>query len=77
MSQQKPQNPYREPFTLGASITVTVEKEVAEYLKVMSEHMKISEGEIVNTAMRRFISGHSDYFPKDFFKKKRTTSGGA
>jgi hypothetical protein len=29
----------------------------------------------VNTAMRKFISAHSDYFPKDFFKKKRTTSG--
>jgi hypothetical protein len=70
-----PQNPYREPFTLDTALQVTVEKEVAEMVKVMSQHTKIPEGELVNTAMRRFISGHSDYFPKDFFKKKRTTSG--
>jgi hypothetical protein len=70
-----PQNPYRESFTLDTSLQVTVEKEVAEYIKIMSNHSKISEGELVNTAMRRFISGHSDYFPKDFFKHKRTTSG--
>lgn len=70
-----PQNPYREPFTLDTAIQVTVEKEVAESIKIMSQHSKIPEGEIVNTAMRRFISGHSDYFPKEYFKQKRTTSG--
>ena len=59
-----PQNPYRESFTLDTSIQVTVEKEVAELLKAMSEHMKIPESEIVNTAMRRFIATHSDYVPK-------------
>lgn len=66
-----PQNPYREPFKLDSSITVPVEAEVAECLKVMSDNMKIPEGELVNTAMRRFISTHSDYFPKTFWKNKR------
>jgi hypothetical protein len=75
MSQAKPQNPYREAFTLSSSITVAVEKEVAEFLKVMSEHTKISEGELVNTAMRRFISSHSDYFPRGFLKKSRVSKG--
>ncbi len=70
-----PQNPYREPFTLDTSIQVMVEKEVAEFVKVMSQHSKIPEGELVNTAMRRFISSHSDYFPRGFFRKKRSTSG--
>jgi len=70
-----PQNPYRDSFTLDASIQVQVEKEVAEYIKVMSTHTKVSEGELVNTAMRKFIAAHSDYFPKDFFKKKRATNG--
>ena len=69
-----PQNPYREPFTLDTSINVSVEKQVAEFLKVMSQHTKIPEGELVNTAMRRFISAHSDYFPRDFFKKNRSVS---
>lgn len=65
-----PQSPYREPFKLDTDIRVTVEKEVAEYLKVMSENTKIPEGELVNTAMRRFIATHSDYFPRNFKQKK-------
>lgn len=65
-----PQNPYREPFTLDTKLEVTLEKEVAEALKVMSSHTKIPADEIVNTAMRRFISAHSDYFPKDYKKKR-------
>jgi hypothetical protein len=70
-----PQSPYRESFTLDTSIQVTIEKEVAEYVKVMSQHTKIPEGELVNTAMRRFIATHSDYFPRGFFRKKRIASG--
>ncbi len=69
-----PQSPYREPFTLDTAVQVTVEKEVAEFLKVMSQHTKIPEGELVNTAMRNFISAHSDYFPRDFFRKKRASN---
>jgi len=64
-----PQNPYRDPFVLDTNIQVSVEKEVAEAIKIMSQHTKIPEGEIVNTAMRRFMSSHSDYFPKGHFKK--------
>lgn len=66
-----PQNPYREPFKLDSSIAVSVEAEVAECLKVMSENTKIPEGELVNTAMRRFISTHSDYFPKGWWQKRK------
>lgn len=64
-----PQNPYREPFTLDTEIHVKVEKEVAELLKAMSDHTKIPESEMVNTAMRRYIATHSDYVPKT--KKKK------
>lgn len=64
-----PQSPYREPFTLDTKIEVTVEKAVAEAIKIMSQHMQIPEGELVNTAMRRFMATHSDYFPKSAKKK--------
>jgi hypothetical protein len=64
-----PQSPYREPFSLDTTIQITVEKAVAESLKVMSEHMQIPEGELVNTALRRFMATHSDYFPKKTKKK--------
>jgi len=46
-----------------------VEKEVAECLKAMSDHVKIPQEELVNTALRRFIATHSDYLPKNFRKK--------
>jgi len=46
------------------SVTVTLEVEVAETLKKMSEYTKISESEMINTAVKRFIATHSDYLPK-------------
>ncbi len=64
-----PQSPYREPFTLDTKIEVTVEKAVAEAIKIMSQHTQIPEGELVNTAMRRFMATHSDYFPKSAKRK--------
>ena len=41
-----------------------LEKEVLEILKKMSDYTKFSESEIVNTAVKRFISTHSDFLPK-------------
>ncbi len=63
------QNPYRKQFTLDTQMQVTVEKEVAELIKAMAEHAKIPENEMVNTALRRYISAHGDYSPKS--KKKK------
>jgi hypothetical protein len=63
------QSPYREPFKLDTKVEITVEKAVAEAIKIMSQHTQIPEGELVNTAMRRFMATHSDYFPKSAKKK--------
>ena len=65
-----PQNPYREPFVLDTTIQVTVEKEVAELIRAMSENTKIPQDEMVNLAMRRYIATHGDYIPKNLKKKK-------
>ena len=46
------------------SVTVNLEQDVAEILKKMSEFTKISESEMINTAVKRFIATHSDYLPK-------------
>lgn len=56
-------SPYHKHGSLDTSIQVTVEKYVADALKVMAQNTNIPEGDLVNTAMRRFISTHSDYFP--------------
>jgi len=44
-------------------ITVEVEVRVAETLKKMTEHTKLSESELANTALKRFIAVHSDFKP--------------
>jgi len=63
-------SPYREPFKLDTSLQVTVEKEVVDLLKAMSENTKIPQDEMVNTAMRRYIATHSDYIPKSVKRKR-------
>lgn len=65
-----PQSPYRQPFVLDTSLQVKVEKEVADLLKIMAESSKIPEGELVNTAIRRYIATHSDYIPKKYKKQR-------
>ena len=69
MSQSQSRANYRQPSVLNTPIQVTVAKEVAEKLKQMSEFSKIPEGELVNTAMLRFIATHSDYLPREPKKK--------
>ena len=48
-------------------VTITLEAEVAETIKKMSEFTKFSDSELINTAVKRFIATHSDFLPK---KKK-------
>ena len=48
-----------------AKIEVDVEKDVAEKLAAMEKHSKISRSELTNTALKRFISHHMDFFPKE------------
>ena len=43
------------------TVSITLEKEVTETLKKMAEHAKLSESEIANTAIKRFIAVHSDW----------------
>lgn len=50
-------------LNLESTINVKLEKCVAECLEIMSGYTKISADEIVNTALRRFIVTHKDYFP--------------
>ena len=45
------------------SITVTVEKEIAEKLALMEAHSKIKMSDLANTALKRFISQHKDFLP--------------
>lgn len=62
-------DPKNAPVPLTSTIQVKVEPTVSETLKEMAKHTKISEDEITNTALKRFIATHQDYLPK-----KRTAS---
>ncbi len=44
-------------------IEVEVEAEVADKLKLMEAFRKIELSELVNTALKRFISSHKDFLP--------------
>lgn len=45
-------------------VTLELEKDVAATLKKMAEHSHLSESEMANTAVKRFIAVHSDFLPK-------------
>ena len=45
-------------------LKITLEIGVADTLKKMVEFAKLSESEIANTAIKRFIEVHSDFLPK-------------
>lgn len=45
------------------SLQVNVEASVAETIKKMAEHTKMSESELANTALKRFIATHKDFLP--------------
>lgn len=45
-------------------VSLKLEAGVEETLKKMSAFSKLSQSEIVNTAIKRFIAVHSDFLPK-------------
>ena len=49
-------------------VEVQVEKQVAEILRAMADHSKFSASELVNTALKRFISQHKDFLPAHYGK---------
>lgn len=49
-----------------AKIEINVEKDVAEILLAMEKHSKFSCSELTNTALKRFISAHKDFLPRDW-----------
>ena len=57
----------REDYKLKGPTTkigeLELEKEVAEKLIAMEKYSKLSQSELANTALKRFISHHSDFLP--------------
>lgn len=44
-------------------IEIEVEKEVAENLLKMEAYSKLTVSELADTALKRFIASHQDFFP--------------
>lgn len=44
-------------------IEVEIEKAIAEILEKMEKYCPHSKAELVNTALRRFVSHHKDFLP--------------
>lgn len=49
-------------------LTVQVEAPVYDALFSMVRHTKFTSSEIVNTALKRFISQHKDFLPPDYLE---------
>lgn len=46
-------------------VNAEVEKDVAEKLLSMEKYSKLSQSEIINTALKRFITQHKDFLPPE------------
>ena len=46
-----------------AKVHIDVEQDVAEKLQAMEAFTKITQSELVNTAVKRFITQHMDFLP--------------
>ncbi len=51
-------------------LEVEIESDLIEKLKKMETQTKFNVNELVNTALKRFISAHKDYLPKEGPQKK-------
>ncbi|MGZ3689671.1 MAG: hypothetical protein ACXWPM_11470 [Bdellovibrionota bacterium] len=51
-------------------IEIDCEKEIAEKLLSMEQYSKLTRSEIVNTALKRFITAHKDFLPPQELGKK-------
>jgi hypothetical protein len=51
-----------------SKVSIELEKKVAETLAEMEKHAKLTQSELVNTAVKRFISTHKDFLPPNYGK---------
>ena len=51
-------------------VSVEVEEGVAETLVEMEKFIKLTQSELANTALKRFIAHHKDFLPPGFKAKK-------
>lgn len=49
---------------------IEIEKSVADTIFKMEQHMKITKAELINIALKRFITSHKDFLPNESLKKK-------
>ncbi len=61
----RPAKDEKIPRVPQTKIEVEVDTKVAEQLDAMAAFTKIMKSELVTTALKRFIAGHKDYFPRD------------
>ncbi len=48
------------------TLTIDVEKDVAERLQAMEKHAGIKVSQLANVALKRFISHHKDFLPPGY-----------
>ncbi|MBU6375729.1 MAG: hypothetical protein KGQ59_07025 [Bdellovibrionales bacterium] len=51
-------------------LSIEVEESVAQTLVEMEKFVKLTQSELTNTALKRFIAHHKDFLPPGFKAKK-------
>lgn len=52
-------------------IQVELETHVCEQLEAMEEFTKLKSSELINTALKRFITQHKDFLPPGYSPRKK------
>lgn len=53
------------------ALQVTIEADLVLKLAAMEKHTKLTQSELANTAIKRFISQHKDFLPPGFGSPKK------
>jgi hypothetical protein len=64
----------RDDYKMQGSLvkmTIEVEEGVAQTLAEMEKFAKLTQSELTNTALKRFIAHHKDFLPPGFKAKYR------
>ncbi len=56
----------------SSEITIEIETQVIDILKLMELQTKFTVSELANTAIKRFITHHNDFLPTDLRDRQAT-----
>ncbi len=66
----RPEKNITKQPTATAKLEAEIDKKIIDQLRTMEGFTKISQAEMITTALKRFIATHKDYFPPSYLANK-------